>query len=107
MRIGYTLPRNASVFFVAYENGTVLGHTHATNEGVEYPIASDGDEVRLEKPLEGSHTIRVVAVADANGNGVFEPATDPPCRSDDGGIVQAGPRTVDFDAFGTPAGSDR
>lgn len=105
VRIGYTLPGNASVFLVAYEGGTVLGHTHATNEDVRYPIASDGDEIRLEEPLEGTRTIRVAAVADANGNGVFEPATDPPCRSDDGGVVQAGPRTVDFGAFGTPAGS--
>jgi len=99
VRIGYTLPPNASVFFVVYEDDTVLGVTHATNFDPDYALASDGDEIRLETALEGTHTIRVVAVADVNRNGEFDPATDVPCRSN-GALAQAGPEPIDFDPFG-------
>ena len=98
VRIGYTLPPNASVFFVAYEDDTVLGVTHATNFDPDYAIASDGDVIGLKTALEGTHTIRVVAVADVNRNGEFDPATDVPCRSN-GALAQAGPETIDFDRF--------
>lgn len=98
VRIGYTLPPNASVFFVAYEDDTVLGVTHARNGDPDYAIASDGDEIHLETALEGTHTIRVVAIADVNRNGEFDPGTDVPCHSN-GALAQAGPETIDFDRF--------
>lgn len=104
IRIGYTLPPNTSVLFVAYENDTVLGTTHAVNTDTEYAIASDGDVIRLEHELHGNHTIRVVAVADSNRNGVFDPEVDRACRRD-GTLVQAGPRTIDFSAVANRTGS--
>jgi len=105
VRIGYTLPANASVFFVVYEDDTVLGVSHATNFDPDYAIASDGAEIHLDTALEGTHTIRVVAVADVNRNGEFDPATDVPCRSH-GAVARAGPETIDFDRFDGTETSD-
>lgn len=102
IRIGYTLPTDASVFFVAYENGThengtVLGVEHDWNDG-DYPIAADGASVELGRPLSGEHTVSVVAHADADGDGEFDRQVDPACLND-GELVRAGPSTFDFDEF--------
>ena len=103
VRIGYTLPTDASVFFVAYEggtheNGTVLGVERDWNDG-DYPVAADGAPVELDAPLSGERTISVIAHADADGNGEFDRGEDPACLND-GELVRAGPSTFDFDEFG-------
>jgi hypothetical protein len=96
--VGYTLPADASVLLVAVENGTVRGVSHVETTGLEHGVTADGDTVPLDRPLDGTRRLRVVAYADANRNGQFDPGTDTRCRSD-GNPVQAGPRRVDFDAF--------
>lgn len=96
--IGYTVQANASVHFVAFENGTVLGSTHVTTTDLEHGVTADGDGIPLDEPLDGAHAIRVGAFADTNGNGRFDAGTDAPCRSD-GRAVEAGPRRIDFDSI--------
>lgn len=100
--IGYTVPANASVFFVAFEEGTVLGTTHVTTREVGYAVTADGDGIPLDEPLAGTHTVRVAAYADSNDNGQFDAGTDAPCRTD-GTPVEAGPRRIDFSTFATTA----
>jgi len=96
--IGYTVPADASVFFVAFEDATVVGTTHVTTEGLDYGVTADGDGIDLDAPMNGSHVIRVRAFADTDGNGEFDVGTDRPCR-DGGEAVEAGPRRIDFDRF--------
>lgn len=93
--IGYTVPANASVFFVAFEEGTVIGTTHVTTTDREHGVTADGDGIPLENALTGSHMIRVGAYRDSNANGQFDFGTDSPCRSD-GNVVEAGPRRINF-----------
>ncbi|MFB6112929.1 MAG: hypothetical protein ABEJ58_02350 [Halodesulfurarchaeum sp.] len=103
--IGYTLSPNASVFFVAIENDSIVGvSSHHSTLGADHPVTADGDRIELERNLSGVHTIRVVAVRDSNRNGRFDPATDQPCR-EDGEVIQAGPRALNFSLVGpaTPA----
>ncbi|MFB6184187.1 MAG: hypothetical protein ABEI96_06490 [Haloarculaceae archaeon] len=97
--IGYTLTANASVFFVAETNGTVLGTTHAGTQGLNYGVTADGDAIALDRNLTGRHRIRVVAYADADGNGEFDAETDTPCRTD--GDVVATQQTINFSALRT------
>lgn len=96
--IGYTVDANASVHFVAFENGTVLGSTHVTTTDLEHGITADGDGIPLDEPLDGTHAIRIGAFADTNRNGRFDAGTDAPCRTD-GRDVEAGPRRIDFDSI--------
>lgn len=100
--IGYTVPGNASVFFVAYENGThengtVLGAEHVEHN-TGYGVTADGAPVELDRTLSGEHTVSVVAHADADGDDEFDRRVDPACLND-GELVQAGPSTFDFDEF--------
>lgn len=96
VRIGYRLPANADVFFVVFENETALGSVHATTD--ERPRSVDGDSITLNKSLNGTHTIRVVAFADTNRNDRFDPEEDERCRYN-GTVVKDGPKTVDFDSL--------
>lgn len=95
VRIGYTLPPNAFVLLVVYSDDTVLGVTSEVNRDDQYAVAADGDSIHLDTRLNGTHTIRVVAVEDANRNGAFDPEVDTLCRRD-GSLVQAGPRAIEF-----------
>lgn len=105
--IGYTVPANTSVLFVAYENGTVLGVNHVSTEGLEYGVTADGDRVSLGHALEGTHTLRVVAYRDVDANGEFDSGTDRPCKHD-GEVVDAGPKLIDFSEidFEPPSGTE-
>lgn len=96
--IGYTVPANASVVFVAFEEGAVIGTTHVRNTDLEHGVTADGDGIPLEQSLNGSHMIRVGAYADSNGNGQFDVGTDEPCRSG-GQLVEAGPRRINFSSL--------
>lgn len=104
--VGYTVPEETTLFFVAYvdggyENGTVVGVERVRNR-VEYPVTGDGMAVELDRSLSGERTVRVVAHADTDGDGEFDREVDGPCRSGDGGddgLVRAGPSTFDFDEF--------
>jgi len=105
--IGYTVEANASVFFVAFEEGTVLGTTHVTTRAVDYGVTADGDGVPLDEPLTGSHVVLVRAYRDSDGNGEFDLGTDEPCRND-GTVVETDPRRINFSAVGngpTPGAS--
>ncbi|WP_132060470.1 hypothetical protein [Halorussus amylolyticus] len=100
--IGYTVPGNASVFFVAYEgtsheNGTVLGARHVQHD-TGYPVTADGARVSFDSALSGDHTVRVVAHTDADGDGEFDRTEDPACLSD-GSLAQTEAETFDFDDF--------
>lgn len=100
--IGFTVPGNESVFFVVYEdgpdeNGTILGTTHVEYDA-DYAVTADGKRVKLDSPLSGEHTVRVIAHEDSNGDGTFDRTTDSACLSD-GQLVQAGPTRFDFDEF--------
>jgi hypothetical protein len=92
LRLGYGLPANASVFFVAYENGTVLGVKHITTES---SVAATGVTFSLKTKLSGKHTVNVVVYEDTNENGAFDPNVDTICR-DNGTMVQTGRETFNF-----------
>ncbi len=96
--IGYTAPANASLLFVVFEDGNAIGTTHVTTTNLDHAVVADGDGIPLDRPASGSHTIRVGAYADTNGNGEFDAGTDRPCRTD-GEPVEAGPRRINFSAF--------
>lgn len=93
-RIGFTMAGGKTVFFVAYVDGEVAGASEMRFERGG-SVTGDGAEVELDEPLSGVHTIRVVAHADVNGNQVFEPETDLPCRYD-GEVVQTGMERLNF-----------
>lgn len=95
LRLGYGLPANVSVFFVAYENDTVLGVIHiSTDESV----AADGDTFTLNTKLSGMHTVNVKMYTDTNGNGAYEAGTDAVCRQN-GDVVQTGAVSLNFSKF--------
>lgn len=95
LRLKYALPANVSVFFVAYENDTVLGIKHITTES---SVAADGDTFTLNTQLSGTHTVNVKLYEDTNRNGDFDPDVDTVCRHN-GAIVQTGTKTLNFSAF--------
>lgn len=101
LRLGYGLPANASVFFVAYENDTIPGVIHVTTDEA---VAANGVTFTLNTKLSGVHTINVKVYEDTNGNGDFNPNVDTACRHD-GTEVQTGPTTLNFNKFNssTPA----
>lgn len=96
--IGYTVPPGASVFFVAFEDETILGATHVSTEDLDHGITADGDGIPLEEPLNGSHRIHVTTYMDANENDRFDPALDRPCRSD-GELVRTDSQRINFTQF--------
>ena len=92
VRISYTVPSTTDVLFVVYKNETVIGteqKSHADD------FAMDGWPVELTEPLDGPHTVRVLAYTDTNGDGSIDPATDEPCQRN-GSVIQAGPTTFEF-----------
>lgn len=95
IRLGYTAGPGKA-WLVVYENDTVLGVEQATTGG-EHGITVDEGSLRLDAPLSGEHTIRVVMYLDGDST-EFDPATATPCR-DGGDPVQAGPKTIDFSEF--------
>lgn len=101
LRLGYGLPANASVFFVAYENGTVLGVTHVTTNET---VAADGDTFPLNTQLSGMHTINVKLYEDTNGNGNFDPKADTVCRNN-GTVIETGTRPLNFSRFDSDSNS--
>jgi hypothetical protein len=92
LRLGYGLPANASVLFVAYENGTVLGVKHVTTES---SVAATGVTFSLNTQLSGTHTVNVVVYEDTNENGDFDPNVDTICRHN-GKTVQTGADRFNF-----------
>lgn len=99
LRISYELPANTSVLFVATENDTVLGVTHATTNET---IVAEGVPFDLSRNLSGTHTVSVRMYSDANGNESFDRDTDTVCRTD-GERVQTGAKTIDFSALNSSA----
>lgn len=93
--ITYEVTANASVFFVVFENDTVLGIEHVETRSGGSGIHADGHDVSLDRKLEGNHTLQVVAYSDTNANGQFDPEVDQPCRND-GEVVQSEVRTLNF-----------
>lgn len=91
-RIGFTTSEATSAFFVAYLEGSVVGHRLFNMSGA---ITTDGSKVPLYVPISGTHTIRIVAHQDSNGDGEFGPGTDRPCRNV-GEVVRMGTATLDF-----------
>lgn len=96
VRVGYEAPGNASILLVAFVDGTRLGETHVW---ARVRVAADGDPVELGRALSGTHVVRVVAYADANDNGAFDPGIDRQCRTEDGRVVGTEERAIDFDRF--------
>lgn len=93
--VAYSLSSGANVALVVFEGETVLGTEDFSSPG---GAAVDGQPIRLDEPLIGEHTIRVVMYADQNEDGEFDPASATPCRHE-GEVVQAGPETIDFSQF--------
>lgn len=103
LRLGYGLPANVSVFFVAYENDTILGTTHITTDE---SVAADGDTFTLNTSLSGTHTVNVKLYTDTNGNGTYDPGTDAVCRqSEEGNVIQTGAVSLNFSAFNASSGT--
>lgn len=98
VRIGYALPANTTALFVAFEGNRSLGFSQAGPYG--QPVSADGAAVRLSRHLTGTHTVRVVAYNDTNGNRQFDRGIDRPCYAE-GDIVETGPHTFDFGQFPT------
>lgn len=95
LRLGYGLPANVSVFFVAYENDTILGVKHVTTNS---SVAATGETFTLNTQLSGTHTVNVMLYEDTNENGDYDPNADSLCRRN-GTAVQTGPRTFNFSEF--------
>lgn len=95
VRYGGGIPAQASLFYVVYENETMLGLSHVKTDGGG---VGTGATIRLESQLRGNHTIRIEVYEDTDGDGEFDPATDRPVRNGDG-LVRAGPQTFNFSAF--------
>lgn len=106
--IGYTLPGDVTVLFVAFAgDGTVLGAEYESTKGYDHGVTADGDGIQLEEPLEGEHVINVVAYQDVNDNERFDMGTDERCE-DENGVVETGAQTINFSRFdaaddGTPS----
>lgn len=92
VRISYTIPSSTEVLFVVYKNETVVG---TDRKSYSQDFAMDGWPVQLDEPLEGPHTVRVLAYTDMNGDGSIDPATDQPCQRN-GSVIQAEPTTFAF-----------
>nr|WP_152417770.1 hypothetical protein [Haloferax larsenii] len=97
LRVGYELGSGADILLVAYEDDTVLGVKHVTSNRA---VASDGEILNLDQPLKGSHTVRVLAYGDTNGDSQFDPETDTRCS------VQTNPLTLNFSQLNTTTISD-
>lgn len=97
VRIGWYVPAHTDVFFVVRENDIVLGSTYVTTE--EKAVIADGAGIRLDKPLHGTHTLRLVTYIDANGNGQLDPNVDIPCRHDEENDDES--VTINFSALDT------
>lgn len=106
--IGYTLPGDVSVLFVAFDgDGTVLGTEYESTKGFAHGVTADGEGIQLEEPLQGEHVINVIAYRDVNENEQFDMGTDERCV-DENGVVETGPQTINFSRFdagedGTPS----
>ncbi|MDX1747445.1 MAG: hypothetical protein R3324_16040 [Halobacteriales archaeon] len=98
VRFGAYLPPNASYVFVAYVDGSVAGTEPSPGLEGGDGLNVDGQGIRLDGPLAGIHTVRIVAYRDSNRNGVFDPGTDRPCSNDDG-LVQTSHYAIDFSRF--------
>lgn len=96
VRVGFSLPARAAVLLVVEGNGTVLATAY--RRGGAKAVAVDGAAVTLDRPLDGTHAVRVVAYADVDRNRRFDPSVDEQCRHD-GEVVDDGPVTVDFGAL--------
>lgn len=97
LRLGYGLPANSSIFFVAYENDTIIGVTHiSTDESV----AADGDTFTLNTQLSGEHTVTVKMYTDTNGNDTYDSDTDAVCHQN-GDVIQTRTVSLNFSEFNT------
>jgi hypothetical protein len=96
--VGYTLKANASVFLVAYANGTRLGVEHASTVGYDHGVTADGDAAGFDRTFDDRQSIRVVAHRDVDRDGEFDPDTDLACEDGDG-LVSTGVRVIDFGAL--------
>ncbi|WP_267639170.1 hypothetical protein [Haloarchaeobius amylolyticus] len=102
VHVGWTVPANTSMLFVAFEEGTVLGADHVRFEGGT--VTADGAAVPIGD-LSGEHDVAVVAVVDTNENGEYDPDVDRPCQNEDGDLVWTDWVRFDF-PVGQPADDD-
>lgn len=101
LRLGYGLPANMSVFFVAYENDTILGVNHVTTDEA---VVADGSTLRLNSELSGSHTVHVKVYHDTNENGDFDSQSDSVCHLD-GNEIRTRTATLNFSEFNSSSES--
>lgn len=92
VHIGFIIEGGTHAVFVAYENDTILGTSFSS---AEYNTAADGHTVSFTHPLNGTHTVRVVAYEDTNRNQQYDRGTDRPCYVD-GEPVQTRWKTFNF-----------
>lgn len=101
LRLGYGLPANVSVFFVAYENDTILGVNHVTTDEA---VVADGSTLRLNSELSGSHKVHVKVYHDTNENGDFDSQSDSVCHLD-GKEIRTRAATLNFSEFNSSSES--
>ncbi|WP_439026058.1 hypothetical protein [Haloarchaeobius sp. DT45] len=101
VHVGWTVPANTSMLFVAFEEGVVLGTDHVQFDGA---VTADGAAVPVGD-LAGEHAVAVVAVVDTDGDGEYDPDVDRPCQNEDGDLVWTDWHTFDF-PVGQPADDD-
>lgn len=100
VRVGFSVRPNTTVAFALYADGDLVGHTGYDHYGSR--LYADGMEVPLEANLAGEVELTVVALHDANGNGVVDDADEPHRR--DGERV-ASSMTFDFGDESTTTGT--
>lgn len=93
VRVTYTIPSNLDVLLVTYVDGTVSG-VDSPNSGDH----ADGASLELNSTYSGKHIVRVIVFEDNNENRILDANTDSPCLND-GDVVQAGPKEIDFSRF--------
>ena len=94
VRISYTVLSKTDILFAVYENETIIG---TERKSYSDDFSMDGWPVQLTEPLDGPHTIRVLAYTDTNRDGSIDSATDEPCQRN-GSVIQAGPTTFEFNS---------
>lgn len=95
--IGVSLGAGGNVTVAVFENDTLLGTAQVTAPN-DTGVGTDGLPIHLETKLSDTHTIRVVAYPNTNGDGQFNSETATPCRRD-GAVVRTESRMINFSTF--------
>lgn len=81
------------------ESGGRLGHSELLPPGYAF------EQLELSTSLRGNRTVTLVAHRDANGNGAFDPGTDPPYRVDGAVVKQSVNITLEGESPATTTAS--